>query len=83
MAKDNASTSETGLFDELRDGVNSLIDKMESEQSKINKAMYEAMDMDQRSTFLKSLKGQGVSQKRMEKITGKEQSTISRTLNRK
>ncbi|MCU8508405.1 hypothetical protein M2G40_11410 [Vibrio vulnificus] len=83
MAKDNASTSETGLFDELRDGVNSFIDKMESEQSKINKAMYEAMDMDQRSTFLKSLKGQGVSQKRMEKITGKEQSTISRTLNRK
>jgi len=83
MAKDNASALETGLFDELRYGVNSLIDKMESEQSKINKAMFEALDMDQRSVFLKSLKEQGVKAKRMEKITGKEQSTISRTLNRK
>ncbi|EGU38795.1 hypothetical protein H1X87_16430 [Vibrio parahaemolyticus] len=83
MAKDNASALETGLFDELRSGVNSLIDKMESEQSKINKAMFEALDMNQRSVFLKSLKEQGVKAKRMEKITGKEQSTISRTLNRK
>ncbi len=39
--------------------------------------------MNQRSFFLKSLKEQGVKAKRMEKITGKEQSTISRTLNRK
>ena len=75
--------NETGLFDELRVGVNSLIDKMESEQSKINKAMFEALSKEQRTTYLQALKEQGVKQKRMEQITGKEQSTVSRTLNGK
>ena len=75
--------SSSGLFDDLRTSVNSVIDKMEGEQSKINKAMFEALDMDQRSKFLNSLKEQDVKPKRMCKITGRDQSTISRTLNRK
>lgn len=72
-----------GLYDELRKGVNKIIDKMEGEQSKINKALYEALTMEQRSTFLNALEAQGIKRKRMENITGKEQSTISRTMNRK
>ena len=75
-------TTNTGLFDELRDGMNSFIDKLESEQSKINKAFYEALTMEQRTTFLQNLEKQGVNRKRMEKITGKEKSTVNRTINR-
>ena len=83
MSTDKTFDNEgTGLFDELRDGVNSIIDKMESEQSKINKAMFEALTMDQRGIYLNALKDQGIKPKRMAKITGKEQSTVSRTLNR-
>jgi len=67
----------------LRDGVNSLIDKMESEQSKINKAFFEALSSEQRTVFLKSLENQDIKPKRMEKITGKSQSTVNRTLNGK
>ncbi len=52
MSTDNTLNTSIGVFDELRDGVNSLIDKMESEHSKINKAFYEALTMEQRATFL-------------------------------
>lgn len=83
MGTDNVSDVGGGLFDELREGVNTIIDKMESEQSKVNKAMYEALTMEQRSVFLNTLEDQGVKRKRMENITGKEQSTINRTINRK
>lgn len=83
MSTDNVLGTGGGLFDELREGVNTIIDKMESEQSKVNKAMFEALTMEQRSVFLKSLEEQGVKRKRMESITGKEQSTINRTINRK
>ena len=82
MSTSNTFAS-TGIFDELRQGLNTFIDRMEGEQSKINKAFFEALSMDQRAVFLKNLEEKGISRERMEKITGKEQSTISRTINRK
>ena len=79
----SGSGSGTGLFDELREGVNTIIDKMESEQSKVNKAFFEALDKEKRTTFLQTLEKQGVKQKRMVNITGKSQSVVNRTLNGK
>ena len=80
---DDGPGSGSGLYDELREGMNSIIDKLESEQSKINKAVFEALEKDKRTVYLKKLESQGVKPKRMEKITGRSQSVISRTLNDK
>lgn len=77
------TNNETSLFGELKNTLNTFIDKLESEQSKINKAMFEALTQEQRNTYCQSLKEQGVKSTRIEKITGKSQSTVNRHLNNK
>jgi hypothetical protein len=70
-----------GLFGGVRMALNSFIDKMELEQSKINKAFFDSLSKEQRDLFCQSLKEQGVKPSRIEKITGKSQSTVNRHLN--
>lgn len=77
------TNNETSLFGELKNTLNTFIDKLESEQSKINKAIFEALTQEQRNTYCQSLKEQGVKSTRIEKITGKSQSTVNRHLNNK
>lgn len=77
------TNDETSLFGELKHTLNTFIDKLESEQSKINKAIFEALTQEQRNTYCQSLKEQGVKSTRIEKITGKSQSTVNRHLNNK
>lgn len=87
MANSTSGTGGSGLFDELKKEMNEFLDKgltiLESEQAKINKAIFETLSQEQRDTFCQSLKEQGVKPKRMEKITGKSQATVSRHLNGK
>ncbi|MBF1223565.1 MAG: hypothetical protein HXM21_10595, partial [Haemophilus influenzae] len=52
------TNNETSLFGELKNTLNTFIDKLESEQSKINKAMFEALTQEQRNTYCQSLKEQ-------------------------
>ncbi|HDR0880056.1 TPA: hypothetical protein QB122_002107 [Pasteurella multocida] len=77
------SNQGNGLFSELKNALNTVIDNLESEQSKVNKAMFEALTQDQRNTFCQSLKNQNVKTSRIERITGKSQSTVNRHLNNK
>lgn len=70
-----------GLFSDLKRTINSCIDKIESEQSKINKAFFDSLSKEQRDLFCQSLKRQNVKPSRIEKITGKSQSTVNRHLN--
>jgi hypothetical protein len=76
-----------GLFDEFKDEMNSFISRgfalIESEQSKVNKALFEALNMAQRDVFCGSLEKQGVKPARIVKITGKSQPTVNRHLNKK
>lgn len=73
----------TGLFQEVRTVLNTALDALESEQSKINKALFEALAPQQRDTFCKSLAEQNVKAKSIEKIVGKSSSAINRHLNGK
>jgi len=82
MAEETTITT-PGLFQDMRDAVNTVIDKFESEQSRVNKAFFDCLSQDQRDTFCKSLANQDVKSKRIEKITGKSQPTINRHLNGK
>lgn len=72
-----------GLFSEFREVLTKTLDALESEQSKINKAVIAAMSMQQRDIYCQSLADQGVKSSRIEKITGKSQPTINRHLNGK
>jgi hypothetical protein len=58
-----------------RQEMTSFIDKgfavLETEQSKINKAFFDALTMRQRDTFRQSLADQGVKPAQMERIAGK------------
>lgn len=72
-----------GLFSEFRKLINSGIDALETEQSKVNKAFFDALSMGQRDAFCQSLDSQGVKSRRIEKITGKSQPTVNRHLNGK
>ena len=74
---------ENGLFEIAREKINAVLDCLENEQSKINKAYFETLSMEQRDKFCCSLQEQGVNPKRIEKITGKSQPTINRHLNKK
>jgi hypothetical protein len=76
-------TLQTGLFQEVRAVLNSALDALESEQSKVNKALFEALTPQQRDTFCKTLADQNVKPKRIQTITGKSQPTINRHLNGK
>ena len=73
----------TGLFQEVRAVLNTALDALESEQSKVNKAFFEALTPPQRDTFCKTLAAQNVKPKRMETITGKSQPTVNRHVNGK
>jgi|GEM_PF-1486914 len=81
------TASSPGLFDELKKEMNTFLDRgftlLETEQSKINKAIFDALTMEQRDAFCKSLDRQGVKPARMQKITGKSQPTVNRHLNGK
>lgn len=81
--RDQISVPSTGLFQDIRDVLNKTIDALETEQSKINKAFFDALSQEQRDKFCKSLAEQNVKTKRIEKITGKSQPTINRHLNSK
>ncbi len=74
-----------GLFDEIKQEMASFIDKgfavLETEQSKINKALFDALTMPQRDVFCQSLEKQDVKPNRIERITGKSQPTVNRHLN--
>jgi len=76
-----------GLFDEIKQEMASFIDKgfavLETEQSKINRAFFAALSMEQRDTFCQTLESSGVKPARLEKITGKSQPTVNRHLNGK
>lgn len=76
-----------GLFDELKSEMNSFLEKglgiIESEQSKITKALFDTLEPAQRDIFCKSLSKQNVKPARLQKITGKSQSTVNRHLNGK
>lgn len=72
-----------GLFQEVRSILNTALDALESEQSKVNKALFEALTPQQRDTFCKTLAEQNVKPKRIETITGKSQPTVNRHLNSK
>ena len=76
-----------GLFDELKSEMNSFLEKgfeiIESEQSKVTKAFFDALEPAQRDVFCKSLSKQKVTSARLQKITGKSQSTVNRHLNGK
>ncbi len=79
--------NESGVFSSIKDEMISALDRgfsaLESEQSKINKAVFDALSMEQRDSYCKSLESNGVKAKRIEKITGKSQPTINRHLNNK
>lgn len=87
MGTEATSTETSGLFDEIKQEMASFIDKgfavLETEQSKVNKAIFDALTMQQRDDFCQSLASQGVKPSRMERITGKSQPTINRHLNGK
>lgn len=72
-----------GPYAMLREKMNSVFDLIESEQSKINKAIFESLSMEQRDIFCSSLQEQGIKPKQIEKITGKSQPTVNRHLNKK
>ena len=73
----------SGLFNEVRAVLNTALDALESEQSKVNKALFEALTPEQRDTFCQTLASQNVKPKRIETITGKSQPTVNRHLNGK
>lgn len=77
----------SSLFSEFRTEVTKLLDTgisiLETEQSKINAAFFEALSMEQRDTFCQSLSGRGVKPQRIQKITKKSQPTVNRHLNGK
>lgn len=87
MSTESPNSPAGGLFDEIKQEMASFIDKgfavLETEQSKVNKAFFDALTMQQRDTFCQSLANQGVKPTRMERITGKSQPTVNRHLNGK
>ncbi len=76
-----------GLFDELKREMNQFVERgfsiLETEQSRINRAFFEALTMPQRDVFCQSLGSQGVKPKRVERIIGKSQPTVNRHMNGK
>lgn len=76
-----------GLYEEFRKELGTFLDKgiaaLETEQSKVNKAFFDALSMDQRDRFCQSLREQKLKTGRIEKITGKSQPTVNRHLNGK
>ena len=87
MGTEATNSAAGGLFDEIKQEMASFIDKgfavLETEQSKVNKAFFDALTMQQRDAFCQSLANQGVKPARMERITGKSQPTVNRHLNGK
>lgn len=82
MGLESTSAAPAGLFEEFRQELASVLNKgvslLETEQSKINKAFFEALTMEQRDKFCQSLAQQGVKASRQEGITGKSQTTVNR-----
>ena len=78
---------EKSVFETVKDDIVSEIEKgfsaLESDQSKVNKAFFEALTMEQRDTFCQTLADSGVKTSRIQKLTGKSQPTINRHLNGK
>lgn len=83
MSTTNKTMANNSIFAELKDTLNSFIDALESEQSKINKAFFDALSKEQKDVFCQHLKEQGFKSSKIEKVTGKSQSTINRHLNGK
>ncbi|MFP3549143.1 hypothetical protein SB861_00345 [Paraburkholderia sp. SIMBA_049] len=87
MSADGTGSISVGLFDEFKKEMGAVLDKgfaiLETEQSKVNKAVFEALSMQQRDVYCQSLRDQGVKASRIEKITGKSHPTVNRHLNGK
>lgn len=87
MNDNTVNNDSSGLFDELKKEMNEFMDKgfdlLESEQSKVNKAFFDALEPEQRDRYCQSLQNQKVKTKRIERLTGKSQSTVNRHLNGK
>lgn len=73
----------SGIYEDARNMMNKFIDSLESEQSKVNKAFFESLTMEQRDKFCQSLANQDIKTSKIEKITGRSQPTINRHLNGK
>lgn len=76
-----------GLFDRVKNEMMGALDKgfemLESEQSKVNKALFNSLSSEQKGTFCRSLNDQGVPTKRIERITDRSTSSVKRYLNDK
>lgn len=84
---DSTHDTNGSVFSGIKEDMISAIDKgfsaLEGEQSKMNKAFFECLSMEQRDKFCQSLSEQGMKSARIEKLTGKSQATINRHMNGK
>jgi len=80
-------TTVQDIKDQMIGSINQAIEAgftaMESNQSKMNKAVFEALSMAQRDVVCQSLDAQGVPAKQIQKLTGKSQPTVNRHINGK
>lgn len=80
-------SKDKSVLETLKDNIISVFDEgisaFESEQSKVNKAFFESLSMEQRDIFCQKLHDSGLKSSKIEKITGKSQPTINRHLNSK
>jgi hypothetical protein len=87
MSTENADLPAGGLFGQIQQELTSAINKgfaaLESENSKIHKAFFDALTMPQRDVFCQSLQARNVKPSRLETITGKSAATVNRHLNGK
>lgn len=87
MPTENSSLPDGGIFSQIQQELTSAITKgfaaLESENSKIHKAIFDALTMSQRDVFCQSLEARGVKPPRLEAITGKSTTTVNRHLNGK
>ena len=87
MSTNNANPAAAGLFGQIQQDMTSAIQKgfaaLESEQSKIYKATFDAFTMAQRDVFCQSLQARGIKPPRIAAITDKSSATVNRHLNGK
>lgn len=83
MAHNILEEVKTQMLDSIGQAIDSGLKAIESNQSKYNKAIFEAMSMEQRDTICRALNRNGMSAKQIERMTGKSQPTINRHLNGK
>ena len=87
MSTESSSLQDGSMFSQIQQELTSAITKgfaaLESENSKIHKAFFDALTMPQRDVFCQSLEARGLKAPRVEVITGKSTTTVNRHLNGK